>query len=79
MTNNLKYLFIGIILAWFALNNITLARKQPDFDDEIEEGELFECMIPRTNVPEPSNKQDARARRLGFEKIRRIAKNVFGR
>jgi hypothetical protein len=61
------------------LNNIALERKQPDFDDDIEEGELFECMMPRTNVPEPSNQQDARARRLGFEKRRRIARNLFGR
>ena len=61
------------------LNNIALARKQPDFNDDIEEGELFECMMPRTNVPEPFNQQDARARRLSFEKRRRIAKNLFGK
>jgi hypothetical protein len=36
-------------------------------------------MMPRTNVPEPSNQQDARARKIGFEKRRRIPKNVFGR
>ncbi len=79
MRSNLEHLFFRIILACFVLHNIALARKQPDFDDDIEEGELFECMMPRNNAPEPSTQQDARARRLGFEKRRRIAKNVFGR
>jgi hypothetical protein len=35
---NLKHLFFRIILACFVLNNIALARKQPDFDDDIEDG-----------------------------------------
>ena len=61
------------------LHNIALDRKQPDFDEGIEEGESFECAMPTTNVPEPSSQQESRTRRLGFEKRKRIAANVFGR
>ena len=67
------------MFACFVLHNIALARKQPDFDDNIEEGVLFERMMPRANVPEPSTQQEARNRRLGFEKRRRIATNIFRR
>jgi hypothetical protein len=50
------------------LKNIASARKQPDLDDNIEEDKLFECMMPRTTVPETSVQKDARARSLSFEK-----------
>ena len=59
------------------LHNIALDRKQPDFDEGIEEGES--CAMPTTNVPEPSSQQESRTRRLGFEKRKRIAANVFAR
>jgi hypothetical protein len=50
------------------LNNIALERK-PDFDDDIEEGKLFECMMTRNNVAEPSIRQDARPRILDSDTV----------
>lgn len=54
MRSNLEHLFFRIILACFVLHNIALARKQPDFDDDIEEGELLNawCLgTTRLNLP----------------------------
>jgi hypothetical protein len=61
------------------LKNIASARKQPDLDDNIEEDKLFECMMPRTTVPETSVQKDARARSLSFEREKKMLTMFFGR
>lgn len=66
-------------MACCVLHNIARKRNQPDFDEGVEEGELFEIRMPPENndVNENVNQENLRLRREGFAKRHRITLNQF--
>nr|CAH0108003.1 unnamed protein product [Daphnia galeata] len=68
-----------VIMACCVLHNIARKRNQPDFDEGVEEGEVFEIRMPPENndVNENVNQEKLRLRREGFAKRQRITLNQF--